>query len=162
MDKSTLASAGPRYTDPDTNRPVIGVVNINTKVDYSKINSDHYFQTIILHEFTHALGFLYDYFKDTYKNIFTKKDADGIVRTYINSPKVLEVAKKYFNCPTIEGVELEESGGEGTAGSHWEARILLGDYMNGVSYKEEEVISEFTLALLEDSGYYKPNYYTGG
>ena len=34
--------------------------------------------------------------------------------------------------------------------------------MNGYAYTEEQVISEFTLALLEDSGYYKPNYYTGG
>ena len=34
--------------------------------------------------------------------------------------------------------------------------------MNGVIYPEEQVISEFTLALLEDTGYYKANYYTGG
>ena len=34
--------------------------------------------------------------------------------------------------------------------------------MNGVSYTEEEAISEFTLALLEDTGFYKPYYYTGG
>ena len=34
--------------------------------------------------------------------------------------------------------------------------------MNGVVYPEEQVISEFTLALLEDLGYYKANYYTGG
>ena len=34
--------------------------------------------------------------------------------------------------------------------------------MNGVVYPEEQVISEFTLALLEDTGYYKANYYTGG
>ena len=34
--------------------------------------------------------------------------------------------------------------------------------MNGYAYTEEQIISEFTLAVLEDSGYYKPNYYTGG
>ncbi len=34
--------------------------------------------------------------------------------------------------------------------------------MGGVIYEEEEVISEFTLALLEDLGFYKANYYTGG
>jgi hypothetical protein len=43
-----------------------------------------------------------------------------------------------------------------------EACKLLGKYMNGVIYSEELVISEFTLALLEDTGYYKANYYTGG
>ena len=34
--------------------------------------------------------------------------------------------------------------------------------MNGEIYTPEQVISEFTLALLEDTGYYKANYYTGG
>ena len=51
---------------------------------------------------------------------------------------------------------------EGSTGSHWDQRILLGDYMGAVIYQEEMVISEFTLALLEDSGWYKANYYTGG
>ena len=50
----------------------------------------------------------------------------------------------------------------GSALSHWEQRILLGDYMGAVIYQEEMVISEITLALLEDSGWYKINYYTGG
>ena len=86
----------------------------------------------------------------------------GNQRAYINSPKLFQIAKKYFNCDTIEGVELEEYGGEGTVGSHWEARILLGDYMNGYAFTAEIVISELTLALLEDSGYYKAKYYTGG
>ena len=30
----------------------------------------------------------------------------------------------HFNCPTLQGVELENQGGGGTAGSHWELRIL--------------------------------------
>ena len=34
--------------------------------------------------------------------------------------------------------------------------------MNGVIYPEEQVISEFSLAFLEDSGFYQANYYTGG
>ncbi|MCF0116458.1 MAG: hypothetical protein HUJ61_00220, partial [Bacilli bacterium] len=62
----------------------------------------------------------------------------------------------------ITGLELEEFGGQGTAGSHWEARQLLGDYMNGINYSPEQVISEFTLAALEDLKFYKANYYTGG
>ena len=162
MGESTLASAGARFLDQDTGRPLIGVVNINKDVDYSKTNSQQYFEGIIIHEFTHILGFSNHFFKDIFKNILIKEDEFGIQRAYINSSKVLQVAKKYFNCDSIEGVELEEFGGEGTVGSHWEARILLGEYMNGVVYTPEQVISEFTLALLEDSGYYKPNYYTGG
>ena len=162
MDSSSLASAGIRYYEKETGQPLVGIININTKANYSKINSKEYFQSIVLHEFTHILGFTYAHLNDFVHNIFTKKDKYGITRYYVNSTKVIEVAKKYFNCSDIDGVELEEYHGEGTAGSHWEARILLGEYMNGVIYPEEQVISEFTLALLEDTGYYKAKYYTGG
>ena len=162
MNNSTLASAGVRYYERETGQPLIGVININANVNYSKIHSEEYFQSIVLHEFTHILGFASTYFLNYTKNIFSRKDSYGIMRSYINSPKVIEMARKYFNCSNIDGVELENFGGEGTTGSHWEARILLGEYMNGVLYPEEQVISEFTLALLEDSGYYKANYYTGG
>ena len=162
MELSTLATAGPKYFDPNSGRPLVGVVNINKNVNYSKINSREYFQSIVIHEFTHILGFLSYYFINHMHNMYSKIDEYNITRYYINSSKVLEVARKYYNCSDIDGVELEESGGGGTAASHWEARILLGEYMNGVIYTEEQVISEFTLALLEDSGYYKPNYYTGG
>ena len=162
MDEYVLASAGACYIDAKTSQPIVGIVNINSNVNYSKINSKEYFQSIIIHEFTHILGFSSGYFKDVFHNMFSRTDENGVLRFFINSPKVLEVAKKYYNCPDIDGVELEDYGGSGTAGSHWEARILLGDYMNGVIYSEEQVISEFTLALLEDTGYYKANYYTGG
>ena len=49
----------------------------------------------------------------------------------------------------------------GTAFAHWESRILLGDYMIGLSF-DDIAISEITLALFEDSGWYKTNKYTGG
>ena len=34
--------------------------------------------------------------------------------------------------------------------------------MGAIIYQEEMAISEITLALLEDTGWYKTNYYTGG
>ena len=140
LGKDTLASAGARMMD-SFGRPIIGIVNLNLNknIDYSKSKSQEYFQSIILHEFTHILGFSNFFFTEHFHNIFSKYDSQGINRYYINSTKVVEVAKKYFNCSDIDGVELEEYGGEGTVGSHWEARILLGDYMNGVIYPEEQV-----------------------
>ena len=159
---STLATASARVYQSGNGQPYIGVVTINKNIDYSKPNSDLYFKSILVHEFTHILGFSRFFFETYYHNIYTAEDKYGINRIYLNSSKLLAVAKKYFNCNDIQGVELEDQGGEGTAGSHWEARILLGEYMNGFAYTEEQVISEFTLAVLEDSGYYKANYYTGG
>ena len=165
LPNSTLATASAKATQKNETRngqPYVGLVKINKNVNYILRNSEAYFQTILVHEFTHILGFSKSFFTDYYKNIYSKPDKHGIMRSYLNSTKLLEVAREYFDCPTLEGVELENQGGTGTEGSHWEARILLGEYMNGYSYTEEQVISEFTLAVLEDSGYYKANYYTGG
>ena len=162
LGEDILASAIAYSVEEQTGQPILGLVNINKDLDYSIVHSQEYFQSIILHEFTHILGFDIFFFMYYFNNLLIQKDKFGIDRYYINSTKVVNVAKKYFNCDNIKGVELENYGDEGTAGSHWEARILLGDYMNGVIYTEEQVISEFTLALLEDTGYYKANYYTGG
>ena len=161
FESGALASAGP-YRIEDDGRPLTGTLNINYNTDYSKGKSQEYFESVLIHEFTHVLGFWDYYFTNFFHNTFYRIDSSGVNRAYINSPKVIEVGKKYFNCPSVDGIALEDSGQEGTAGTHWEARILLGDYMNGYIFTEEQAVSEFTLALLEDSGYYKANYYTGG
>ena len=159
---NVLASAGPIAFSPGTGQPLAGMVNINLNANYSIGNSMKYFEGIILHEFTHILGFNSGHFTNYFHNYIIKEDCYGIKSAFINSTRVLKVARKYFNCNSLDGVQLENSGGDGTFGSHWEARILLGEYMNGVIHTPEQVISEFTLAVLEDSGYYKANYYTGG
>ena len=74
MDSSSLASAGIRYYEKETGQPLVGIININTKANYSKINSKEYFQSIVLHEFTHILGFTYAHLNDFIHNIFTKND----------------------------------------------------------------------------------------
>ena len=107
LSEEVLASAWPRYSGTN-GRPIVGVVSINPKIAYSKLNSEYAFQSTILHEFTHILGFLINYFQSVYKNLITKTDEDGVTRSYLNSPKLLEVAKKYYNCSSIDGVELEE------------------------------------------------------
>ena len=164
--QGVLASAMPIYLEPETNRPLIGLLTITIDNHYFSLRRvEEYFSEVILHELTHALGFLYTmfpYFPNGAEGTYTTAYIRGIQRTIIKTPKVLEVARKYFNCESIQGIELEDQGGMGSALSHWEQRILLGDYMGAVIYQEEMVISEITLALLEDSGWYKINYYTGG
>lgn len=40
------------------------------------------------------------------------------------TPRVVAEARKHFNCDLLEGAELEDQGGDGTALTHWEKRIL--------------------------------------
>ena len=163
-----LAAAMPILLEEETNRPIAGLLMItNNSLYFEKDNVENYFSNVFIHELTHAFGFLadaFEYFPGGKKNtIFSKEDKYGIMRYYIKTEKVVEFAKKYYGCKSIEGVEVENQGtGGGQAGSHWEGRILLGEYMTSENYEDEVVISEFTLALLEDSGWYKTNYYTGG
>lgn len=35
-----------------------------------------------------------------------------------------EEARRHFNCPILEGMELENQGGSGTELNHWEKRLL--------------------------------------
>ena len=79
--------------------------------------------------------------------------------TYVNSPNVLNKAKSYFGYSAINGVPLEDQNG--TIGYHWESRYMLGDIMISTDFPEVS-ISDMTLALLEDTGFYKVNYYSGG
>ncbi|XP_059612345.1 leishmanolysin-like peptidase isoform X1 [Phlebotomus argentipes] len=73
------------------------------------------------------------------------------------TPRVVEEARKHFNCNILEGAELEDQGGEGTALTHWEKRIFENEAMTG-THTQSPVFSRITLALMEDSGWYKANY----
>ena len=42
----------------------------------------------------------------------------------IVTPRVREEVRRHFNCPTLEGAELEDQGGDGTELTHWEKRIF--------------------------------------
>jgi hypothetical protein len=152
------------------NRPVAGLMAFTQNLNTTKSNWLNYYVSLSLHELTHVLVFnpdMFSMFVDSsnepipIEKIMSTKIVDGIERKYIITPKVLAAAKKHYNCENITGVELENQGGQGTVSSHWEARTMLSDYMIGVSY-DEMTISDITLAFMEDSGWYKVNYYTGG
>ena len=156
------AAASACYLSSSDNRPIMGYVLLNRNYSYKKTNAQQFLTMLLLHEITHVLVFsddLFEYFQ--YYDVTTTKTINGVSRTLIQTPKVLSVASQHFGCSSITGIELENQGGEGSAGSHWEARIMLGDYMISTDYPEI-VISDISLALFEDSGWYKVNYYTGG
>lgn len=71
----------------------------------------------------------------------------------IITPYAAAAAQKHYGCPGLDGPELEDGGGEGTAGSHWEQRTFMNEYMTGTSV-EFPVVSDITLALFKDTGWY--------
>ncbi|KAG5889190.1 hypothetical protein JTB14_019207 [Gonioctena quinquepunctata] len=75
----------------------------------------------------------------------------------IVTPKVIKETRAYFNCSELEGAELEDQGEEGTALTHWEKRVFENEAMTG-THTQNPIISRITLALMEDTGWYKANY----
>ena len=140
-------------------KPMAGIVLINKDLTFQKYDSLFYMKNLLFHELTHVLGF-HPIFFEPLNLIYTKK-INNEQYTYIKSPKVLEKAKIHFGCDNIKGLQLENQGQSGSVGSHWESRYMLGDYMISSDYTEV-VISDISLALLEDTGFYKIKYYTGG
>jgi hypothetical protein len=112
-------------------------------------------KNILLHEITHVLVFSPYIFGGLHLN----RTINGM--SYIISKNVVTQAQKHFDCNSLIGVPLEDQGGTGSAGAHWESRYMLGDYMVSTDYPDS-AISDITLALFEDSGFYKVNYYSGG
>ncbi|XP_041482022.1 uncharacterized protein LOC121429156 isoform X2 [Lytechinus variegatus] len=73
------------------------------------------------------------------------------------TPNIVREARAHFGCPTLAGLEIEDGGGAGTALSHFEKRILATESMNGY-LAPVSAFSRMTLALLEDTGWYIPDY----
>ncbi|XP_048752274.1 leishmanolysin-like peptidase [Ostrea edulis] len=75
----------------------------------------------------------------------------------IVTPAVQREVRRHFNCPSLEGAEVENQGIYGTSVTHWEKRLFENEVMTG-TYTQNPVISRVTLALMEDTGWYQVNY----
>eukprot|EP00586_Coscinodiscus_wailesii_P020979 CAMPEP_0172492474 /NCGR_PEP_ID=MMETSP1066-20121228/23654_1 /TAXON_ID=671091 /ORGANISM="Coscinodiscus wailesii, Strain CCMP2513" /LENGTH=588 /DNA_ID=CAMNT_0013262139 /DNA_START=416 /DNA_END=2182 /DNA_ORIENTATION=+ len=78
------------------------------------------------------------------------------------TPTVRTVVRNQFNCSSILGARLENqpTNPESCFGSHWDERFFFTETMGPIySYhRGNNVLSALTMALLEDSGWYKANY----
>ena len=74
--QGVLASAMPIYLEPETNRPLIGLLTLTIDTHYFSLRRvEEYFSEVILHELTHALGFLntmFRHFPNGEEGTFTK------------------------------------------------------------------------------------------
>ncbi|KAL6744540.1 hypothetical protein Aduo_017463 [Ancylostoma duodenale] len=165
-----------------TSRPIAGFANICPWA-LRRDQPGHFYmwRSTLKHELMHALIFtpiLYPYYQAAtgppisegklkiVPGVFERferlewETAKGYVSHdvyMIVSPRVREEARKFFNCPDLEGAELESQGGGGSAFAHWEKRIFEEEGMCAVATTYNS-FSRITLALFEDSGWYKVNY----
>ena len=162
-----VASAGACYLASGTMRPIIARMLFNLAYTLPA-NGDVLLHErnmyLTIHEMMHALGFTgssFDYFIDANGNRLTNHiktvNLNGSIRTVLDVEPLTSKLRAFYGCSTLEGAYMENDGGTGTAGSHFERRFFLYEVMtSGVidGYR----VSQFSLALLEGSGWYIPDY----
>lgn len=146
-------------------RTLVGAIEINTNIYFGLDLSGQI--AIMLHECAHILVFSSTLFTsfvnangEAYNASSYVVDIEypnrGKTVKALGFPNVVKRASETFGC-SLQGVELEDAKGSGTAGNHWELRIMPHDLMAGI-LTFEVVISDITLAMFEDSGWYVPDY----
>ena len=76
----------------------------------------------------------------------------------IVTSSVVDATRAYYDCPTAEGMEIENAYGIDCGAlhqSHWKMRTVYGEIMTATSQDAVvPFVSPMTLALLKDSGWY--------
>ena len=160
---SYFAAASSCALDGSNGRPIAGVYFLNfASMKGSKMYEYFYFTTYT-HEFMHILFFSQSLLPE-YRNAsngYLKYNPTGNQSLTVNSkliphitfPNLVEMAKKYYKCDTIVGIPMEDGGGQGTAGSHWEKLYMNEDIMNP-TIENPAKISPFTIELMRSTGWY--------
>ena len=175
---STLASAGSLQSESSEYRPIQGFVFMNIKRIPKTAENEAYtpnrmFQ-LLFHEVLHVLGitqYQFDYWMDrntlkrytTFPKTLLYHGQKSF--TIIHTPECHRYAKYRFGLETFTdgtnscpaGVEFEDTGGSGTKGSHPEGRVYFNEAMVGV-LQPNAIISDLSLALLYDTGWYDVSY----
>ncbi|XP_071710687.1 uncharacterized protein [Rutidosis leptorrhynchoides] len=147
-------------------RAIAGHVNVAPR--HLTAEAETLLSATLIHEVIHVLGFdphAFTHFRDERKRRrtrVTKQTMDenlGRMVTRVVLPRVVMHSRYHYGAfsENFTGLELEDGGGRGTSGSHWEKRLLMNEIMTG-SVDTRSVVSKMTLALLEDSGWYQANY----
>ena len=167
--------------DDYVSSPLVGIILFNnnlSNIDKTKFTKE-YLINLMLHHFIKLLGFN-TYFSNTEYEYLPYDDEKEVyylsLTGELSFPTVINYAQKYFNCSEIRRIDLylddenlDEDGfyydyaGNDIIGLYWPKRQFLGELLTKFDYPEEQILSGFTLAFLDDIPYLhvKENYIGG-
>lgn len=163
-DEDYLAYATACSLDGVTGRPNVGMVAINiANTNLTDLQKEIFTYTII-HEIHHILimspdlwSFFYQVNYPVAKNVTISSKNGTSTQVMVVSPSVVSYGAQHFACPSFPGVPMENQGGSGSIGTHWE-KVFMGNELMTSQMTGKPAYSQFTLALMADSGWYKVNY----
>jgi hypothetical protein len=162
-----LANSMYCYLASGTKRPLIMRVMINRnmlKANKANVLIHEQNMYVIMHELLHTFGFSnyqFPNFIDSNgkrrKGHIKSMKIGGKTQTVLDVAPLTTRLRNHFGCSSLAGAVMENGGGSSTDGSHFERRLFVYEAMSSGSILGRR-ISEFSLALLEGSGWYTPNY----
>jgi hypothetical protein len=137
-----VASAGACYLSTTTKRPLITRMLFN--MIYTQATDDILVHEkniyLTMHEMIHALGFSGSSFKNfidasgnTLVGHIKTVLLHGTNRTVLDVEPLTSKLRLHFGCPTLQGAFMEDDGGAGTEGSHFERRHFIYETMTSGS-----------------------------
>ena len=144
-----LGQAGPRLMRTTGSQlPYTGVMRFDS-ADLAAMGANGTLTNVILHEMGHVLGIgtLWDT-----KNLLNITDPADPKYTGING---LREYRTLVGDPAATGVPVENTGGAGTADSHWRETVFKTELMTGYAERPgvSMPISRMTVGSLQDLGY---------
>jgi len=175
-DSWDVYASGTSLVYDQNGRPILGLLNWNPRninVVKSKVSPRSLYERVAIHEILHILGFSQSRMLN-FHNISTMDSTtvnsdpyeeipviavthDFREQSVLRTPKVREAFRELIGCEDAEGAILEDQGGNEVAGSHWEMSVFMDELMTA-TVSERSVLSNVTLAAMEDSGWYYVNY----
>ncbi|EGR33551.1 leishmanolysin family protein, putative [Ichthyophthirius multifiliis] len=153
-----------QYMRPSFGRILFNLAKVGQQQSHEQFQSD--LETTI-HEILHILGFNgfqmqfwinpktgQYYGKSGVNQIIKVVTFRGLPTKIVQTKNIVLTARKYFDCPVMEGMQLENQGEDGSLGSHWEQLLVQNEIMISSRVNSGTQLSIFTVALLRDTGYY--------
>lgn len=154
-------------------RPIAGYINICPQMLSDENYDEEKIYWTALHELFHALGFSADLFPSFQRCTFTERSNALSCEPYSSSvvklihgayrlvtPKVSRLSSQHFGChleTDVFGPMLQTLSG--VVSSHWDAAFMHGSIMMPtITSPHLMLIDNITLAIFEDSGWYRVNY----
>lgn len=133
-----LGQAGPTSVRTNSSLPATAIMQFDI-VDVNDMGLEA-FADVVLHEMAHSLGFgsIWDRLGLVTDGLFT---GDNAVGEYIDLGG------------TASGIPVEQDGGSGTAGAHWDEETFNNELMTGYINEGFNPFSEMSAASFADLGY---------
>lgn len=147
-----LGQAGPRHVRPATAGsaamlPAKGIMSFDT-ADLVKMEQSGTLGDVITHEMGHVLGI------GTIWHMKGLLKGRGTVNpTFSGKTAIKEYRKLRGPGAGLKRVPLENTGGAGTADSHWRETVFSSELMSGFIGGQGNPLSRVTVASLQDLGY---------